>query len=61
MSENCLNCTERKLYCHDSCDRYAKMKQDRQLIIKKHRQFMDGWGYDGCLSPKRTKFKICTR
>ncbi|GEM_PF-751848 len=52
MSENCLNCKDRKLGCHDSCSTYAKFKQKLGEINKKQRQYMDGFGHDGCLAPK---------
>jgi len=55
MSSNCLNCAERKLFCHSNCEKYAKLKNERELICKKHREFLINWGYDGCLSPKRRK------
>lgn len=55
MSSNCLNCTERKLFCHSNCERYAKFKYEKELINKKHREFLDGWGYDGCMASKRRK------
>jgi len=51
MSDNCLNCRDRKPSCHDSCSTYARMKQEQQEIKKKYRQFMDGHGHDGCLAP----------
>ncbi len=56
MSNSCLNCTERKLFCHDKCEKYAKFKYERQLINKKHREFLEGWGYDGCLVSKKRKY-----
>lgn len=61
MSDTCLNCSDRKPLCHDSCKRYAKMKQERLQINKKHRQYMDGWGHDGCLAPKSGKIKKMIR
>jgi len=57
MLKYCLNCSERKLYCHSKCEKYAKMKQERDLINKKHRQYLDGLGYDGCLSSKSIRKK----
>jgi hypothetical protein len=33
------------------------MKQEREQINKKQRQYKDGLGYDGCLSPKSGKIK----
>lgn len=57
MSENCLNCEDRKLGCHDSCSTYAEFKKSRQEILKKQRQYMDGRGYDSCLAPKCGKVK----
>jgi len=55
MSYDCLNCSDRELYCHDSCKKYARMKQERQLINEKYRQYMDGRGYDGCLASRSKK------
>lgn len=55
MRDNCLNCTERKLFCHSSCEKYVRYKNERDLVNKKQREFLDGWGYDGCLSPKKGK------
>ncbi len=57
MSNNCLNCVDRKLFCHSSCEKYSIMKQEIQIIKKMHRQFLDGWGYDGYLSTKNGKAK----
>lgn len=57
MSDNCLNCCDRKLFCHDSCKKYARMKQERQLINERYRQYMDGHGYDGCLASRSKKIK----
>ena len=35
MSKNkCLNCTERYIGCHDTCERYLKFKTERELISK---------------------------
>lgn len=57
MRENCLNCEDRKLYCHDSCSTYTRMKKKQQAINKKQREYMDGRGHDGCLSPKNGRVK----
>ena len=57
MTKYCLNCSDRRLYCHDKCEKYAMMKQEREQINKKHRQYLDGLGYDGCLSPKSGRMK----
>lgn len=54
---NCLNCNKRYPGCHDSCSNYAEFKQQKIEINTKHRQFMDGFGYDGCLAPKSGKIK----
>ena len=56
IMNGCLNCTERKLFCHDKCEKYAKFKYERQLIQQKHREFLVGGGYDGCLASKRRKY-----
>ena len=61
MSTNCLNCPNRKLFCHDNCEKYARFKYERDLINKKHREFLDGWGYDGCLSPRGRKKHFSTQ
>lgn len=55
MTTNCLNCNDRKLLCHSSCKKYAEFKHLREFINKKHREFLDGWGYDGCLASKNQK------
>lgn len=52
MSVNCLKCEARTPGCHDNCGIYAKFKKERQDILKKQRQYMDGFGHDGCLKPK---------
>jgi hypothetical protein len=57
MRDNCLNCSERKLGCHDGCSIYAGMKQEKAEINKKRRQFMDGLGHDGCLAAKCGRVK----
>lgn len=57
MSKGCLNCNERYPACHDSCDIYADFKKQREKIIEKQRQYMDGRGYDGCLAPKSRRLK----
>lgn len=57
MKDNCLNCKDRKLGCHDSCSTYAKFKKERQEILLKQRRYMDGLGHDGCLARKCGKEK----
>lgn len=57
MTKYCLNCSDRKLYCHVKCEKYSMMKQEREQINKKQREYMDGYGYDGCLSPKNGNIK----
>lgn len=57
MRKNCLNCEDRKLYCHDSCNTYASMKKKQQAINQKQRQYMDGRGHNGCLAPKNGRVK----
>lgn len=57
MRNNCLNCEDRKLGCHSTCEVYARMKKRQQEINIKQRQFMDGWGHDTCLAPKSGKGK----
>lgn len=57
MSENCLDCIKRKLGCHDSCSTYARMKQEKDEISRKRRQFMDGFGHDSCLAGKSGRIK----
>jgi hypothetical protein len=37
------------------CEKYKKMKEEINLIKIKRIQFLDGWGYDGCLTPKNGK------
>lgn len=49
---SCLNCNKRYLGCHDTCSSYAEFKKQRLEINDKHRKYMDGLGYDGCLAPK---------
>lgn len=56
MNNGCLNCTERKLFCHDKCKKYENFKYERELITKKHREFLQGWGYDGCMTAKKRKY-----
>lgn len=35
MSKNkCLNCTDRYIGCHDSCEKYQSFKAERELIYK---------------------------
>lgn len=57
MTNSCFNCKERKLYCHDICEKYAVMKNEIQTINIKKRQYLDGWGHDGCFTPKSGKTK----
>lgn len=56
VSNSCFNCTERKLFCHGKCEKYAEYKYKRELVNKKQREFLDGWGYDGCLVSKKRKY-----
>lgn len=57
MRNSCLDCDERHPACHDSCNVYREFKKHRAEINEKHRQFMDGHGYDGCLAPKSGRLK----
>ncbi len=57
MNDNCLDCDERKLGCHDSCSIYAMMKERQQGINKTRSRYMDGLNYDGCLAPKKGRKK----
>ena len=35
MKKNkCLNCPERKVSCHSTCESYLKFKSERELIYK---------------------------
>ncbi len=55
MSNNCLNCIDRKLLCHSKCEKYTEYRSKIELINKKQKTFLDGWGYDGCLASKKRK------
>ena len=46
----CLNCNDRKPFCHDNCEKYLNSKKQREEMNKRYRQFMDGRGYDSCLA-----------
>lgn len=37
----CLNCKERKLYCHNSCDIYLKAKEKKLKINKELRKELE--------------------
>lgn len=50
MIDTCLNCKDRKPSCHDSCEKYLKAKRVQEEVNKKHREFMDGYGFDGSLA-----------
>lgn len=57
MIDTCLNCKDRKLFCHDNCEKYSNFKKQKEKINKKYRQYMDGRGHDGCLTPKSGRRK----
>ncbi len=57
LMDPCRNCNDRKLYCHDSCEKYALQKQQREEVNQKQRKYLDGRMYDGCLAPKCGKVK----
>lgn len=52
MDGPCLNCEDRKLYCHSTCEKYTEMKKQIKEVNKKYRQYMDGRGRDTNLAPK---------
>ena len=45
----CINCSERKLTCHDTCEDYRKFKKEREIANQRYKSFMDGLGWDGNL------------
>lgn len=53
----CFQCNERKMLCHSMCEKYEKMKEEINLIKIKRNQYLDGWGHDGCFTPKSGKTK----
>jgi len=50
MIDCCLNCKNRKLACHDNCEKYLRAKKKLEEANKRYREFMDGYGYDGSLA-----------
>lgn len=50
MIDTCLYCKDRKPSCHDSCEKYIKAKKKLAEANKRYREFMDGYGFDGCLA-----------
>ena len=52
LDKPCLDCKDRKEYCHSTCERYAGMKVRLKKINDNYRQYMDGRGHDTNLAPK---------
>jgi hypothetical protein len=55
--DTCLNCKDRKPFCHDSCEKYLNAKKKLEEANKRQRQFLDGYGYDGCLAFRVRKWR----
>lgn len=48
MNIPCHNCPDRKLHCHDQCERYQQYKNNREVIVRNRIQFnfIDGYFND---------------
>lgn len=55
INRPCLNCTDRKLGCHGSCERYKEFQEKNEEIKAKERAEKDI--YAGYRDYKEEKFK----
>lgn len=55
MSSSCINCTERVLGCHSSCERYASYKSKNEQIKSAKAKL-----YDNHITAKSTRNSTIT-
>lgn len=55
--KECIDCTERFPVCQDTCKVHLEAKELHDQKMKYLKKFTEGFGYDGCLTPKVGKFK----
>ena len=53
----CKNCKIRAPGCHDTCKTYQEEKAEHNAKVNYFRKFTDGFGHDGCLTPKHGRIK----